>query len=188
MLNSRKSWRIPAVFDRHVFLTGMAGCGKSSLGSRTACRMQMPYLDMDEALVKQFQLTVPEIFSRYGEEAFRKAETNLLIWLGSQHPMLVSTGGGCVMKPWNQQLMRSSGLIVLIDRPLDDILKDIRLEDRPLLARNGAEGVRKMYQDRISVYRSTADIIFPNTDTLETSVQRLEQVLRQRFGLYRDGE
>ena len=66
------------MIDRHVFLIGMPGSGKSSLGKRLAGRLRMSYVDTDQRICDAAGCPVTEIFARYGEDAFRNAETNVL--------------------------------------------------------------------------------------------------------------
>lgn len=86
------------MLDRHIFIVGMTGSGKSSLGRRAAADLGIPYLDMDLYFQQVAGCLVSEFFAKYGEEAFRTAETNILIQLTREKPTLISTGGGCVMR------------------------------------------------------------------------------------------
>ena len=112
--------------EKHLFLIGMQGCGKSSLGKRTAKETGVPFADTDAVVAQSAGGTVNDFFEQYGEEAFRRAETNVLAALTRAKPMIISTGGGTVMNPVNRHIMRTWGTIVLIDRPLEDILADIK--------------------------------------------------------------
>lgn len=150
------------MLTRPIFLIGMPGSGKSSLGKRSANEMGLRYVDTDAMLCETLGGTVPEIFAKYGEEAFRTAEHNLLCWLVRQEPCLISTGGGMVMREENRRIMKNHGFIVLVDRPLEQILSDIKLDRRPLLAERGLEGVEQVYSSRIDYYRASADVIVHN--------------------------
>ena len=131
------------MLDRHLFMIGMQGCGKSSLGKRAAREAGIPFADTDALVAQSANCTVNEFFERYGEETFRRAETNALVALTYARPMIISTGGGTVMNPVNRQIMRSWGTIVLIDRPLEEILGDIKLDRRPTLRDGGLAEVEK---------------------------------------------
>lgn len=166
------------MLERHVFLIGMPGCGKSSLGKKVASTLQIPYVDMDRRISEAVGCSVTDIFQHYGEQAFRNAETNTLIQLTRETPSLVSTGGGTVLRPENRNIMRNCGVIVLIDRPLADILGDIKLERRPLLAQKGLGEVERLYHERIDVYRAAADFVMENSSGYYAALSSLEQIMR----------
>ncbi len=166
------------MLERHVFLIGMPGCGKSSLGKRVAGNMRIPYVDMDQRISDIVGCTVSEMFERYGEQAFRNAETNTLVQLTRETPSLISTGGGTVLRENNRAIMRNSGVIVLIDRPLEEILGDIKLDRRPLLAQKGLGEVERLYHERIDIYRSVADFVMDNSNGYHAGLRGLEQIMR----------
>lgn len=165
------------MINRHVFLIGMPGSGKSSLGRRVAANLRMPYIDTDIRIADIVGLSTPDMFEQYGEEAFRTAEANLLIQITRMPPMIVSTGGGMIMQPHNRALMRNHGVIILIDRPLEEIMSDIKLDRRPTLARKGLGGVEDLYWDRISTYRSVADRILDNSHGFHAGISNLEKLI-----------
>ena len=167
--------------DRHIFLIGMQGCGKSSLGKRVARETGLPFADTDALVAQSADGTVNDFFERYGEDAFRKAETNVLALLTRARPMMISTGGGTVMNPVNRHIMRSWGRIVWIDRPLEDILSDIKLDRRPTLRDGGLEEVERVYHERLPVYRDLADITIRNNQGYHMAVYMLSRLVQERF-------
>lgn len=171
------------MLERHVFLIGMPGSGKSSLGRKVAANLKLPYVDMDRRIAEILDCgTTAEVFERFGEQGFRNAETNLLIQLTREDPSLVSTGGGTVLREENRTIMQSHGLILLVDRPLEQILKDIKLDDRrPGLMGKGLEDVERLYRERIDIYRESADIVLDNSKGYYAGVAGLERLLRLRF-------
>ena len=171
------------MIDRHIFIIGMPGSGKSSLGRRVAGNLRIPYVDMDQRITQGLGCAVTEIFERYGEQAFRTAETNVLIQLTRETPSIVSTGGGTVMRDINRAIMRNHGVIVLIDRPLQDIMSDIKLDRRPLLARKGLGEVERLYHERIGVYRSVADAVLDNSHGYYAGLSGLEKLIRTMFSV-----
>ena len=166
------------MLERHVFLIGMPGCGKSSLGKRVANNLRIPYVDMDQRISDAVGCTVSDMFERYGEQAFRNAETNTLIQLTRETPSLISTGGGTVLRENNRAIMRNHGVIVLIDRPLEEIMGDIKLDRRPLLAQKGLGEVERLYHERIDVYRSVADFVMDNSNGYHAGMRGLEMIMR----------
>ncbi len=171
------------MLTRHIFLIGMAGSGKSSLGKKVANKLALPYIDTDKRISELVGMSIPELFLEQGEQAFRNAETNYLASIIDQPKAIVSTGGGCILNPINYEIMRNHGIIILIDRPPEDIMQDIRLETRPLLQEKGVEEVPKMYQERIERYRKAADVVLDNAYGYHNAVYVLEKIILSRFNL-----
>ena len=166
---------------KHLYLIGMQGCGKSSLGKRTAKETGVPFADTDALVAGSAGGTVNDFFARYGEEAFRRAETRVLAELTRAKPMIISTGGGSVMNPENRHIMRSWGTIVLIDGPLEDILGDIKLDRRPDLRPGGLEEVERVYRERIPIYRALADVTLRNDQGYHMALYILTRLVKERM-------
>ena len=169
------------MIDCPIFLIGMPGSGKSSLGKRLAGRLQMRYVDTDQRICNIAGCSVTDIFARYGEQAFRNAETNVLTQIAYEPPAVISTGGGMVMREINREIMRNHGVVVLIDRPLADIMGDIKLDRRPLLAQKGLGEVERLYHERIGVYRALADATLDNSQGYYNGMYNLERLVRELF-------
>ena len=169
--------------DRHIFLIGMPGSGKSSLGKKVASNLELAYVDTDQRIEQAFGCPTSQIFEKYGEQAFRNAETNTLIQLTREPGSLVSTGGGMILRDNNREIMRNHGIIVLVDRPLAEIMGDIKLNRRPLLAQKGLPEVERLYHERIDVYRSSADVVLDNSHGYYAGVNGLEKLIRTLVNL-----
>lgn len=109
------------MLNRHVYIIGMPGSGKSSLGRRVASNLGLPFIDTDQRIEQFVGCSTSDIFAHYGEQAFRNAETNMLIELSREQGSIVSTGGGLVLRDVNREIMRNTGVIVLLDRPLEEL-------------------------------------------------------------------
>lgn len=162
--------------DRHIFLVGMPGSGKSALGRRVALKLQMPYLDTDTYLAERTGRNTAQLYETYGEQAFRDGETRLLQELINATPGMISTGGGVALREENRRIMKNHGYIVLIDRPIDDIMMDIRAEKRPLLAQKGREEIERIYDERMPIYRSVADVVLSNGEGFHNGLAGLEEI------------
>lgn len=165
--------------ERHIYLIGMPGSGKSALGRRVAAKLQMPYLDTDSYLTETTGMDTAQLFQSFGEQAFRDGETRLLEELATVTPGVISTGGGLCLREYNRRLMKNSGVIVLIDRPIDDIMLDIRAEKRPLLAQKGKEEIERIYNERMPIYREAADIVMDNGNGFHNGLATLEEIVRR---------
>ena len=170
------------MLDRHVFIIGMPGSGKTSLGRRAARELNLPFTDTDARILTA--LACPDmqfLYERYGEAGYRRAEHNMLVQVTREAPCIVSTGGGMIMNPENRKIMRSWGLIILIERPLEDLLGDIKLDRRPNLQEKGLSEVERLYGERMPVYHDTADVILRNDQGYHMGLYSLEKTIRNRF-------
>lgn len=146
---------------RNIVLIGMPGCGKTSLGKDVSRKMRMRFVDMDAYIVQMTGKTVQELFA-LGEAVFRDAETMACKSLSAQEDCVIATGGGCVLREENMRLLSQTGTVVFIDRPLARILSDVRCDTRPLLQK-GADAVRRLYAERIGLYRKYARVTVRNS-------------------------
>ena len=83
------------MLNRHVYIIGMPGSGKSSLGRRVASNLGLPFIDTDQRIEQSVGCSTSDIFAHYGEQAFRNAETNMLIELSREQGSIVSTAARC---------------------------------------------------------------------------------------------
>lgn len=166
---------------RHIFLIGMPGSGKSSLGKRVANTLGLPYVDTDLMLMQILNMDTKKILETYGEKAFRNAETNLLIHLLSMQPGLISTGGGLPLIEINSKIIKDNGFVVLIDRPIESIKSNIRIEKRPLLVKEGANELSRIYELRMPLYKEVADVVLTNTRGFQEGVSELENICKSQM-------
>ncbi len=161
----------------HIFLVGMAGCGKTSLGQRLAQAMGRPFVDTDQRISEILSMSVNDIYATLGEDFFRIAETAVLAELAGVAPCVVSTGEGTVLVKENIALMKNHGTIIFIDRPLDQILSDIKMDRRPTLRGGTHEDVIEQYGARIGYYRSAADYRLDNSHGYQIGVSALNTLV-----------
>ena len=169
------------MLNRHIFLIGMPGSGKSTLGRRAARETGVPFTDLDEWIEAAAGLSIPEIFERFGEAGFRKVETGAVIRMTRNAPALISRGGGTAMDPVNRKIIRGFGSVILLDRPPEKILEDLRPEERPLLRDNPEEKLWALYEQRMPVYRQLADVTIRNDGDFQTAEMLLVRVLKERY-------
>ncbi len=162
----------------HIFLVGMAGAGKTSLGRRLAQNINWRFVDTDQRVCEMLGMqTVNEVFSSLGEPLFRAAETAALIELVGQPPCVVSTGGELCTFNENVQIMKNHGVIIHIDRPLDQIMSDIKTDRRPLLAGGSHEDVIDQYNQCIGHYRAAADYRLDNSKGMVVGLKALMELV-----------
>ena len=140
----------------------MMGCGKSTIGRFLSARLGCPLLDLDREIAAFEGRSIPEIFAESGDAGFRVCEHIALVRACSAAPCVVATGGGIVTRQENIDLMRAAGLVVWLNRPLEDMIRDVRQDTRPNLAGDKAERMRTLFAAREALYRQAAHIEFDN--------------------------
>ncbi|MDE6189357.1 MAG: hypothetical protein K2G37_03640 [Clostridia bacterium] len=141
----------------NIYLTGIMSCGKSVKGRRVAQKLGWEFVDADKYIEEIAGESVAQMFEK-GEEYFRNWESEALFRLSQRKNLVVATGGGAILKDVNVSAMKLSGIIVLIERNVDDIIANVNVSTRPLL-KNGADKLRKIYDDRKNKYYSTCDVV-----------------------------
>lgn len=153
--------------QKHIFLIGFMGSGKSTVGALLAERLNLPFLDSDKEIEKKAGKSISEIFSRDGEAAFREMEMNFLQELKSMEPSVVAVGGGLPIIENALPVMHEIGLVIYLNTSLLTLIKRLReeKEQRPLLRElSDAEFhpfVEALLSERVHFYKQ-AKLIMPN--------------------------
>jgi shikimate kinase len=140
---------------RSVVLVGMMGAGKSSVGRRLAARLGIPFVDADTEIEQAAQMTIPEIFAKYGETAFRSAEARVILRLLDGGPQVLATGGGAFMNPDTRDAIHARGVSVWLKADVDVLIRRVkRRSDRPLLHTDDpAETLKRLLAERSPTYQ-----------------------------------
>ena len=117
-----------------VALIGMMGSGKTAIGTALARAIGVPFLDSDAEITAAANMTVPEIFARFGERFFREKESQVIARLLRERVGILSTGGGAFLDPGNRAMIAERGVAVWLRADLDLLWARVRHKDtRPLL-------------------------------------------------------
>ena len=156
----------------NIYLIGMMGSGKSTLGKTLSEKIQKPFVDLDSEIEKAAGKSISEIFDIDGEEQFRKMETKQLKQYSES---IVACGGGIVLKDENREFINENGVTILLTASMEELSH--RLSDsgnRPLLADdNTEEALTKLWLERQLNYLNTADF------TIETDGKNPEQLTEE---------
>lgn len=126
--------KVKVRLKKTVVLVGMMGSGKTAVGNALARVLGVPFLDSDEEIVKASNLSIAEIFERYGEPFFREKESQVIGRLLDQGPCILSTGGGAYMSAANRQMISARGVAVWLRAEVDLLWARVRHKNtRPLL-------------------------------------------------------
>lgn len=159
----------------HVWLIGMMGTGKTSVGRALAERLALPFYDTDATVAANAGMPIVEIFEHPGEPQFRDMERRAVRAIAPQADGVVSTGGGVVLDPLNVELMRGSGTTVLLDVAVDILVARVAdAADRPMVSGDPERLVREIASARAESYRRAADIVVDGVGSVEVVVDRVE--------------
>ena len=151
--------------ERNIILIGFMGSGKTAVGRQLAKELDIPLMDTDEEIERQAGISISQIFSRFGEGAFRDMETNLLKelqkqQLGSGERMVISVGGGMSEREENRALMKQLGDVVYLQAEIGTLVMRLAGDTtRPKLQGQDLETVIKnLMARRESCYLDASDI------------------------------
>lgn len=159
----------------NVVLIGMPGSGKSTVGAALARRLERPFVDADEEIVRRAGRSIPEIFAEDGEERFRTLETEVLSDLGKRSGIVLATGGGAVLFERNLPLLRQNGRIYRITRDVSRLATC----GRPLSS--SPERLREMERERAPFYERAADVTVSNDGSTAETVAAIMRDLREEM-------
>lgn len=160
---------------KNIVLIGMPGSGKTTFGMALAEKLRRPFVDADAYLEEKEGRTIQSFFAE-SEKAFRDAEERTIEDLSRRQNLIIATGGGVVKRSRNVARLHETGLLIFIDRRAEDIVTDVEVEKRPLLA-EGPDKVFILYKERIALYRKAADRILENRGSEEEVLARLLEMV-----------
>jgi len=145
----------------NIFIVGLMGSGKTSIGKLLAKRTGRLFIDTDNEIIKESGMTITEIFNKFGENYFRNLEHTVLSKVKSIENHVISTGGGVILKLKNIKVMKNSGTIIFLDIDVETQLSRVRnKKNRPLLDRNNmAENLVNIKKERDYIYKNISDYI-----------------------------
>lgn len=163
---------------KNVILIGMPGCGKTTIGELIATELGLSFFDTDQEIEKNSHMTISQIFEMQGEDSFRQLETKTLSSLSKKDNSIIATGGGIVERQKNLEILKNCDIVIFINRPLENIINDIRTEDRPLLA-NNVSNLTRLYERRLSLYKEACTMEISNDkSTFEVAEKIINEVTK----------
>ena len=167
---------IPQIYDQlrlqmeNIILIGMPGCGKTTVAKLLGQRLNRIVVDADCEIETEIGCTIPEFFRKYGEDAFRTVETQVLQRIGKESGLIIATGGGCVTRKENYPLLHQNGRIFWLTRDISML----PTEGRPLSQNHD---LYEMYKRREPMYAYFADHMIDNSATPEETAQAIRRLL-----------
>lgn len=164
---------------KNIYLIGFMGAGKSTIARELTAQTGATQIEMDQLIEEQQGMAITEIFAQYGEEHFRDLETELLKSFAKEENMVVSCGGGSVLREENAAIMKESGKIVLLTASPETIYERVKdCTNRPILNGNmNVEFIRSLMEKRRERYETVADV------KIATDGKSKEEICQEILGL-----
>jgi len=166
----------------NIFLVGPMGAGKSTIGKRLAHILGADFVDSDREIEKHTGADIPLIFELEGEAGFRQRESHILDELTQRSNIVLATGGGSILLPYNQEILKNRGKVVYLHTTVAQQLQRTRRDqNRPLLQTADPEKkLRELFETRDPIYRQLAAVII-NTDG--RSIHSVSQEITRKLNL-----
>jgi shikimate kinase len=180
---SSNSAQVPGSAERdNIFLVGLMGAGKTSVGKLLARRMGKTFYDSDHEIERTTGVRIPVIFEIEGEAGFRARESRMIAELATMSGVVLATGGGAVLWEQNRRLLSQHGTVVYLRASPHDLWQRTRHDrNRPLLQTgNPLSKLTALFAERDALYREVADVIVDTgNQSVSSLAHRLEQKLTQ---------
>jgi shikimate kinase len=160
-----------------IALIGLMGCGKTSIGRRLAKKLDMPFADSDQEVEIAAGCSMKEIYSVFGEEAFKTGERRVIERLLMQPPQVLATGGSSILNDETQDLLREKSITVWLNADLETLVARVsRRNDRPLIQKgNQREVLEELIRQCYPVYEKADIQVKTYDEATNTTVDRVIQ-------------
>src|SRR5690348_13134306 len=164
-----------------LYLVGMMGAGKSTVGRLLARRLKLRFFDCDHEIERRCGVKIPLVFEIEGEAGFRAREAETVAELSELPGIVLATGGGAILLEENRRRLAARGTVIYLRARPEDLYSRVRNDrNRPLLATaDPLRRLRELHAERDPLYASIADVV---VDTGKQTVQALARQLVARLG------
>ncbi len=170
----RKTMSLDELQTQNIFLVGLMGAGKTSVGRLLSRRMGKVFYDSDHVIEDRTGVKIMVIFDIEGETGFRSRERDVIKELVGKKGIVLATGGGSILDSENRQHLKNNGIVIYLHASVGELVRRTNNDSkRPLLrTKNVKAKLEGLYIERDPLYRSIADLIF---ETKNQSVAELVQ-------------
>lgn len=165
----------------NIFLVGLMGAGKTTVGKSLARHLDKTFYDSDHEIERRTGVNIPLIFELEGEAGFRKRETQAISELAAQPNIVLATGGGAVLMEENRIILSRQGIVIYLRASVDELCHRTRGDrNRPLLqTENPRERLQTLFTQRDPLYLEVADyVVDTGGQPVSTIVAQIENHLR----------
>jgi shikimate kinase len=171
--------------SENIYLIGLMGAGKTTIGRQLASALRLPFYDSDRAIVENTGVDISTIFEYEGEEGFRNREQAMIAQLTDIDGIVLATGGGAVLREDNRKQLQSNGFVVYLQCSIEHILQRTRRDtQRPLLNTDDPkQQLETLFHEREPLYLSCADF---KIDTGEIQSRLVVKNILQAYQQFND--
>ena len=162
---------------KNIILIGIMGSGKTTFGKILSQKTGHEMIDLDDYLVNRFNMSIPDMFA-ISEDYFSNNETTCCQEVSELEGKIISTGGGVIKRPENMTYLKKNGVVFYIDRPIEDIVKDVDPSGRPLL-KDGPDKLYALDKERRDKYMSSCDYHIINDGSLEKVIDTILDIMKE---------
>jgi len=165
---------------RRIFLVGLMGAGKTTIGKQLAQSLGYEFYDSDHEIEKHTGATIPLIFELEGEQGFRSRETKMIDELTQRENIILATGGGVVLCEENRAALTERGIVIYLSASVEQLFNRTRRDkSRPLLqTENPREKLTELLQQREPLYKNIADIV---VDTGKGNIKSIVNFINKKL-------
>lgn len=173
---------MPHPKNNNIFLVGLMGAGKTTIGRQLARKLNMRFVDSDHEIEARTGASIPWIFEIEGEASFRRREADMIRELSAQDGLVLATGGGAVLNPASRALLAARGTVVYLRASIGSILqRTAHDKNRPLLQTADPRAkLEELLAQRDPLYREIADLVI---DTGRPNVQSMVQTILDQLAV-----
>jgi shikimate kinase len=163
----------------NIWLIGMMGSGKTTVGRLLASERAMEFRDVDSIISARVAGTISDLWQQTGEEGFRALEADVVEELATVAGTVIASGGGAVLAEANRQAMRRSGTVIWLHCSADTLAaRLVGATDRPLLADDSTAPLAELLVERLEVYEDAAHHLVDTTSLTPVEVvEKIDEVL-----------
>lgn len=184
IIENSKKIQAKSLFRKNIVLIGFMGAGKTTVSKYLGKMLALNIVETDELIIKKERKSIREIFSEYGEEYFRNCESNVILELRNRSQLVISVGGGAVLRDMNVRNMKKNGEIVLLTAEPQTVLERVKDSDeRPILAGHmNTEFISLLMENRKKRYEEIADVV------VSTDGKNIQQICEEIIGKIAEDE
>jgi len=168
----------------NIYFCGMIGSGKTTIGKRLAQSLALDFYDLDQEMDRILGYSFHQLVEKEGWVAFRELEYSICKRFATMDNAIICLGGGTVRYEWNLDVIKGSGLVILMTAALEELIRRVKLADRPRVNAGTTveEDIRLIWQNSSDKYYAAADLVYATDQkSIEEEVRELEGIILNYF-------